>query len=374
MAHRHAAGVGAAAATGLALLAACGGAVERSLGAPRVVAFVGDERPWGASTAERFGLSAASLAGAQTRGGALAWSTPPGWTERPPSALRQGDWSLPGGAECSLTLLPGGGGGLEANVQRWRQQLSLPPATPAELAALPHARLLGADALLLELEGTWVGMGGGAPQEGWALLGLLSVDGGEARFLKLVGPAARVAAERDAFLALGASIRRGAREGSAVPSVLQGASDAPAEGPPPALQRAAGLAWSVPEGWSEAPARPFRVVTFQSAEHPGLECFITLLAGDGGGLEANVERWRGQVGGEGAPADVVERRELTLLGGPGTLVALQARGPGAGALLGALRRLDGRALFVKLTGPQEALDAERERFLALCASLREEAR
>jgi hypothetical protein len=140
------------------------------------------------------------------------------------------------------------------------------------------------------------------------------------------------------------------------------------------LQRSAGLAWSLPEGWLEDAARAFRVATFRSREQPDAECWVTVLHGDGGGLEANVERWRGQLGTAGTPADVIERRTLPLLGGEGTLVEIRARGPGAQAMLGAMRLFGDRALFVKLTGPVAAVEAERARFVELCGSLREEAR
>lgn len=359
--------------------AACGGPHEqRHVAEVRVERVVGDDRTWGRSSAERFGFgggaglgtpsetegSAAAHAGA----GELVWSTPAGWSERPPSAMRQADWQLPDGAECYLSVLPGGGGGLEANVQRWRGQLSLPPATPAELAALPRARLLGQEALLVDFTGTFVGMGGGEARAGQRLLGLLALgEGGEACFLKLVGPAARVELERERFLALAASLRRAVRP-APVPAVD------PSQAPPAALQRAAGLAWEAPAGWVPGAERSFRVVTFHPSEHPDVECYVTLLLGAGGGLEANVERWRGQLGTPQEPADVAERGTLSMLGGEGAWVEIQARAADGPGLLGAVRELGDRALFVKLVGPRAAVRAERERFLSFCASLREEAR
>jgi hypothetical protein len=146
------------------------------------------------------------------------------------------------------------------------------------------------------------------------------------------------------------------------------------QAPPAQLQRSAGLAWSLPAGWTQDAERAFRVATFRSSEQPDVECYVTVLHGDGGGLEANVERWRGQLGTSAAPADVLERRALPLLGGEGALVEIRARAPDERAMLGAVRLFGERALFVKLTGPAAAVDAERARFLELCGSLREEAR
>lgn len=365
-----------AAGVALCALAACNQAGrERRVAEVRTTRVAGLEHPWGLSSAERFGFAGAGHDGVRgpahdSSPGALTWTTPEGWTERPPSAMRQADWLLSDGAECYLSVLPGGGGGLEANVQRWRKQMSLPPATPQELAALPRAELLGHQALVLDLTGTFVGMASGEARAGQRLLGLLALDeerGGEATFLKLVGPAERVALERERFFALAASLRRGTAPAATAPP---GSGDQP----PSELQRSAGLTWSLPAGWRQDAERAFRVASFRSEEQLDVECWVTMLHGDGGGLEANVERWRAQLGSPEAPADVVERRTLALLGGEGTLVEIRARAQDAGAMLGAVALLGDRAVFVKLTGPAAAVAAERERFLAFCKSLREEAR
>lgn len=146
-------------------------------------------------------------------------------------------------------------------------------------------------------------------------------------------------------------------------------------GPAPELQRQAGLEWELPAGWSVAPPRPFRVVTLRVEGLPELDCGVTVLRGDGGGVEANLERWAGQITGPAGPAELVERGALTLLGGEGLWVLLEGASDGTAeppAILGALRRLPERTVFVKLGGPLAAVRAARPAFLAFCASLREE--
>src|SRR5262245_33260577 len=67
--------------------------------------------------------------------GKLEWDLPAGWTEQPTSPYRQANFRLPGGtkAECYLSFLGGEAGGLAGNIDRWRNQLGLPPLPPAEL-------------------------------------------------------------------------------------------------------------------------------------------------------------------------------------------------------------------------------------------------
>ncbi|HZE95807.1 MAG TPA: hypothetical protein VE981_02155 [Planctomycetota bacterium] len=60
------------------------------------------------------------------------------------------------------------------------------------------------------------------------------------------------------------------------------------------------LRWTPPQGWTEEKASPQREATLKfGAQEPRLELAVTRLAGDGGGMLANLNRWRGQLGLEG---------------------------------------------------------------------------
>ena len=62
----------------------------------------------------------------------IKWNTPDGWTEVPPSSMRYASFSATGSNEgkvdVSVVTFPGDGGSDSDNVNRWRQQLGLPPA------------------------------------------------------------------------------------------------------------------------------------------------------------------------------------------------------------------------------------------------------
>jgi hypothetical protein len=73
------------------------------------------------------------------------------------------------------------------------------------------------------------------------------------------------------------------------------------------------------------------------------------------------------------PNDELEKLEhLHVLGGEGRMVSIEGAGSAAGkGLLGALVQSGGRMVFVKLTGPREAVLKETENFKAFAQSLKE---
>ena len=148
---------------------------------------------------------------------------------------------------------------------------------------------------------------------------------------------------------------------------------------------AAGLRWTAPAGWKSEGARPMRAATYTVAPAPGdkasAECGVYFFgAGQGGSVEANVERWKSQFRGpDGKPAaaQMVKRAshgltittidtsgEYSGMGGP---VAPGQAVPGY-RLLGAIIEATGGNVFVKFTGPAKTIAANQRRFEQLLAS------
>jgi len=112
------------------------------------------------------------------------------------------------------------------------------------------------------------------------------------------------------------------------------------------------------------------------------ECVVNFFGqGQGGGVEANIERWRGQVrGSDGSPATAkIDKRTLrgipitvidtsgsyTGMGGP-----MAASKPVAGyRLIGAIVEGPGGSVFFKLTGPTKTIAAQQKNFEQLLASI-----
>lgn len=314
------------------------------------------------------------------------WDTPEGWTAKAPTSMRVANFQVgeTSEAECYLTVLAGMGGGLVSNVNRWREQIGLPPQSEAEILALPQRLLFGNEATIIELEGAFKGMGDVA-EAGYGLLGaILSMSEGTL-FVKLTGPIETVRANRAEFDQFCDSLDKkmpGAPEHDHAPRAGQ-----PQPGETPAASPAGttsassgGLAWDAPNGWEEQPARSMRVVSYQIGTVSGSECYITVLGGDAGGVEANINRWHTQVGSEElSPAEIADLPMLSILDVPSPWMEAYGDFSGMGAedqsdagILGAICNLGDQTLFIKMLGSSELLKAERTNFIQFCESLRVE--
>jgi len=112
-----------------------------------------------------------------------------------------------GEGECYLAKLPGAGGGLVANVNRWRGQMGADPLTPDQVAELPKKPLFGQPATFVSVDGDFSpGMGSTEVREDYRLLGLILSSDAGAVFVKMTGPRELVVANEEKFDRFVASI------------------------------------------------------------------------------------------------------------------------------------------------------------------------
>jgi hypothetical protein len=152
-------------------------------------------------------------------------------------------------------------------------------------------------------------------------------------------------------------------------------------------ESAAGVRWTAPAGWKTEAQQAMRAATYTVATVPGdkanAECAVYFFgAGQGGSVEANIERWKGQFrNADGKPsssAKVVKRttgRGITIttidtsgdysgLGGP---LSAGRSVPGY-RLLGAVVETPGGNIFLKFTGPAKTIAANQAKFEQLLTS------
>ena len=283
----------------------------------------------------------------------LAFDLPEGWKEIPAAQFRSPNFAIPAREklECYVSVLPGGGGGIAPNVNRWRKQMGLAELTDAEVAALPRVKVLGADAPFVEMEGSFKRAGAQDATPGYTMAAVAAERGGAVVTAKLVGPTEDVRAEIEHFKAMCGSLR------SAAPAASAGGEGG----------ESGALTWKAPEGWTQGPPKQMRLVTLNPDGRPGVECYVALLGGRAGGVEANINRWRQQLSLAPLPADAIAKLPtLPVLGRPSPFVEVDG---GKLGMYGLVCELDGQTVFVKMTGPMDALRAERDRFVEFCKSL-----
>jgi hypothetical protein len=136
-------------------------------------------------------------------GGGLRWSLPKGWKETKgggPMRYATLTPAVAGKAEVSVIVLPGPAGGELANVNRWRNQIGLPPLTDADLPAL-RKRVASKAGPVNVYDFTSEG------QKKSRVVAGLAENSGSTWFVKLSGDVDAVSAARPAFMSLLESLR-----------------------------------------------------------------------------------------------------------------------------------------------------------------------
>ena len=294
------------------------------------------------------------------------YDLPDGWQELPPTQFRIINLQIPGEqpAEVTLTMLMGNGGGVRANLDRWRRQVGLAPMSDEEFLALGERTVFDQAATYVELRGSYEGMDGTKiPDAG--LFGAVFARDQSALFVKMTGPADLLADQRGAFHGFLDSLALAAR-----PSSSPGAGSAAA--PQPGTS-ASWLRWDAPVGWDEqAASSSFREVTFRKGD---VEMYISTARG---GVLANVNRWAAQLGLD--PLDeaglaALETtpmlgRTATVFEGAGALQGMRDPEPKPDQrMLAAIVENAGVIVTLKATGPSAEVAAIRADFISLASSI-----
>ena len=140
------------------------------------------------------GLVAPSPAPAE----AVKWVRPANWQEQPLSEMRQGSFRASGpdgaSADISVVSFPGAAGGLASNLNRWRGQVELPPASDEELRQTAQPVEAG------QVEGILVDYAS-PPQSAKPsrILGAVLGTPDRTWFVKMTGPPAFIETQKETF-------------------------------------------------------------------------------------------------------------------------------------------------------------------------------
>lgn len=301
----------------------------------------------------------------------IHYTVPAGWIEQGPRAVIYKSWAAPapGGLDAvdvAITPLGPQWGGLLENVNRWRMQIGMEAMTAdtldtvcqyPELPDRPYTLVEFASDRPLTDAGEYARAVVGVfeePEATW--------------FVKMVGEDEAVLAVKPAYLEFLHSIHFDSHEHA----------QAPDKTPDPAP--AGDLTWQVPEGWQPAP--PPAMIKFaysvDSGDGPAATVTVSAFPGAVGGVTANVNRWRGQLGLEQLSAAEAEAAVETVMLGSRQfqivdLVSAEPRVEGRYPERTMVAMLDhgGRTWFFKLNGADASVVAARAAFMRMLASVEE---
>jgi hypothetical protein len=261
----------------------------------------------------------------------LIGKAPEGWTEQPPGAMTYKAFSINADRPLSATIsflgkFDEGENTLDGNINRWRKQISVPPAHGDALAKLISRKTIGTDeAYLVDMTGM-------------------------ATFRK-----PRQAAAGDEHAAVH-------------PPIMP-----PAAGPGAGASAKLPFRVEVPRGWEPTGAGQFGGASYQLTEgKERARVTIIGLAGDGGGILSNLKRWRHEPGQANLPPipddEVLKQAQTMEIGG---LQAKYADFSGKNVrILGAILPLPDKSWFIKMTGPPELVGRHKSEFEAFIKSIR----
>jgi hypothetical protein len=142
------------------------------------------------------------------------------------------------------------------------------------------------------------------------------------------------------------------------------------------------LKWDLPTGWAESEtpdATGMRLVDVRFGPAKEGECYISLMAGEAGGLNANINRWRKQMGQPAYTDDEIAKLPMKpFFNREGTFVSVDGDYTAVGAplakkdyrLLGIIHSAPQATIFVKLIGPKALVEQNAAAFDAFCQSVR----
>jgi hypothetical protein len=308
----------------------------------------------------------------------LTWTTPAGWTEVAPTEMRVASFKVAGAngkqADVSIVPLPGMAGTDSANVNRWRGQVGLPEMTDGELQkAAENVEAGGQPAQLYDLAGQNPASG-----DATRILGVIQHRDDTAWFYKMTGDADLVEQQKPAFVeflkSLKFSVAQTTGTAGEMPSTLPSGHPAIGDMNTPAatsgpISHDGQPNWQIPAGWQEVSGGQFLIAKFMLTGYGGATAAVNVSssAGDGGGLAANFNRWRGQLGLAPLSADDLSKSVTTVAATSGVASLVDMSGTDArtgqpARLVGVIVSQTDRTWFYKLMGDAKVVESQKDAF------------
>jgi len=302
------------------------------------------------------------------------YTLPDGWTLGAPNDMRVASFTVanPAGRPADVGIVPMPTMGEQlALVNMWREQMQLPPTTADDAAKVGTSVAVG------DGTGTLFDIPSDAPIiEGKSrarTLVAMSTRGSTSWFFKMVGEESFVEMQKPVFIQFLKSVSYGVAPAPAGtdmsplppshPDIAAMAPAATADSPDKPL-------WTVPAGWQTAPLSQFLLAKFAIAGTGDAKADVNVsaLAGDGGGLPANANRWRRQLGlSPFEPADLsAATSHFDASGSQASVVDFTGTDAKTGKparLVGVVLPVGSQTWFYKLMGDNEVVTQQKDAFI-----------
>ena len=289
--------------------------------------------------------------------------TPPNWQPQPLSQMRQASFLVKGDngavADVSFVSLSASAGNVLENVNRWLSQIGQPAIDEPKLNQIAQRLTTSmGEVTVVDL----VGLPNGAdPAKDGRIIAAMTTNGTSTLFFKIRGNAALTESQKSDFIKWVASICD-SQGGNKSPQMATAAPSQDSSNPQ--------VKWQTPPGWNEVPPSAMRYASFNAGRNENkIDISVVMFPGDGGSDIDNVNRWRQQIGLSPMNEDAVTSQIGTLKGDDATFAAIDIPATNA-RMLAAWTRRDGRVWFFKATGPNAAIEKEKQNFVKFVQSVR----
>jgi hypothetical protein len=189
---------------------------------------------------------------APAAGASLAWTAPAEWKPLPAQQMRVAAYRVSDSEPAvEFTVIPLGpeAGELLANVNRWENQLALPPTPQDKLdSVVKHQDINGLHADIVDLTGSK----SQSPQQ--RMLAAIVQYGGRVWFFKMLGPEPIVSSQKQNFDAFMQSLHPQAEAAQPTTQSLARSSGSPSNM----------ISWKAPDDWRQLPgSQPPRMLAFE---------------------------------------------------------------------------------------------------------------
>ena len=312
----------------------------------------------------------------------LKYTLPDGWKEKPLTQMRVASFEVSeNGKTADVSVIPLGGmsGGDLANVNRWRGQVGQAPVTDTELAKLTESvDITGKPSGLYDIAGTSPGSG-----DAERILGGILHGDSAVWYFKMTGSADLVENQKTNFIAFLKSVSFDTTAAPATPSAMD-MSQLPPSHPSipgmtaggqalPTVDTGAKPTWTVPADWKEGQLAQFLIAKFVIGSGAATAAVnVSSLAGDGGGLLPNINRWRAQLGQTPlSDDDIAKLPTIDASGSKATLVEISGTDPRTSQparLIGVVLPLSGQTWFYKLMGDATLVAQQKDALIQFVQS------